>query len=74
METIDSNLGQINHEKAISNYFGIVIEELQKSQRTGLLFSVKAPKHFKIGCRAFYKKTEIDRFLLRFAQEPGDGL
>ncbi|MFQ3249628.1 MAG: hypothetical protein ACI9O6_001436 [Glaciecola sp.] len=74
METFSSNLAQINHEKAVARYFGITCGELNKSQITGTLFSVKAPRHFAIGDTAFYRKEEIDRFLTKFVEQQGDGL
>ena len=74
METFSSNLAQINHEKAVARYFGISCSELNKSQCTGMLFCVKAPKHFVIGDTAFYRKEEIDRFLANFVEQHGDGL
>ena len=74
MNHFQSDLAQINHEKAIARYFGIPRYELNETQRTGTLFSVRAPKHFVIGETAFYRKEEIDRFLSNFVEQPGDGL
>ena len=74
METFSSNLAQINHEKAVARYFGITRGELDQSQITGTLFSVKAPRHFAVGDTVFYRKKEIDRFLTNFTDQPVNGL